>query len=124
MVAWNRRAAAEPKNPEAWHTVGVYYQDKVFRDKKLPRATALEYTLKGIEAEDKALALSPQYFEAVTYKNILLRQQALYETVPAKRKALLAEAEVLYAKAMDLKKKQQGAPVAAEAGKTGKGGGK
>ena len=31
MEAWNKRAEAEPKNPEAWHTIGVYYQDKVVR---------------------------------------------------------------------------------------------
>lgn len=120
MEAWNRRAAAEPKNPEAWHTVGVYYQDKVFRDKRLPRATALQYTLSGIEAENKALSLSPDYYEAITFKNILLRQQALYEKDPAKQKALLAEAEILLKRALELKAKQEGA-AATEAGKAGKG---
>ena len=108
MEAWNKRAEAEPKNPEAWHTIGTYYQDKVFRDKRLARNIGLEYTLKGIEAEDKALALSPDYFEALTYKNILLRQEALYEKDPAKQKALLAEAEVLREKALAVKAKTEG----------------
>ena len=87
--AWKKRAEIEPKNPEAWHTIGIYYQGKVFGDKRLPRNVALDYTLKGIEAEDKALELSPEYHEAMTYKNILLRQQALYETNPVKQKQLL-----------------------------------
>jgi tetratricopeptide (TPR) repeat protein len=109
MEAWQKRADAEPKNPEAWHTIGVYYQDKVFKDKKLPRATALDFTLKGIAAEDKALSLSPEYFEALTYKNILMKQQALYETDPAKRKDLLAESEVIRKKALEVQAKQGGA---------------
>jgi len=110
MEAWNKRAQAEPKNPEAWHTIGVYYQDYVFREKKLARAQALELTLKGIEAEDKALSLSPEYIDAITYKNILLRQQALYETNAAKQKALIDEAEQLFKKQTELRKRAEGAP--------------
>jgi tetratricopeptide (TPR) repeat protein len=126
IETFNKRAAIEPKNPEAWQTIGAFYQDKVFRDKSLPRATALQYTLKGLENVDKAIALSPEYFEAVLYKNILLKQQALYEKDPAKQKALLAESDVLYKKALDIKAKQQGATVSAETPKSttkpGKGG--
>jgi tetratricopeptide (TPR) repeat protein len=125
MEAWQKRADIEPKNPEAWHTMGVYYQEKVFKDKKLPRNTALDFTLKGIAAEDKALSLSPEYYEALVYKNILMKQQALYETDPAKRKALLAESDVYSKKAESVKSKQQGAAAAdakkPEAGK-GRGG--
>jgi tetratricopeptide (TPR) repeat protein len=120
IIAFEQRAAAEPNNPEAWHTIGGFYQDKVFRDKKLPRNQALDYTLKGIAAEDKALALNGEYFEALTYKNILLRQQALYEKDPAKQKLLLNEAETLYQKALEVQKKQnQGAGTSNPAGKKG-----
>lgn len=104
--AFEKRAEVEPKNPEAWHTIGAYYQAKVFSDHRLPRDTALKMTLKGLEAEEKALALSPDYYEAVTYKNILLRQQALYERNPARQKELLNEAETLLQKAMEIRKKQ------------------
>lgn len=106
--AWIKRAEVEPKNPESWHTIGAYYQAKVFSDKRLPQKTALEMTLKGLEAENKALELSPDYYEAVTYKNILLRQQALYEKDPAKQKALIAEADVLFKRANELREKQAG----------------
>jgi tetratricopeptide (TPR) repeat protein len=105
MEAWYARSAAEPNNPEAWHTIGGFYQDKVFRDKRLPKAQALEFTLKGIEAENKALALNPDYFEAVSFKNILLRQQALYVD-PVKAKQLIQEADVLKDRALELQKKQ------------------
>ncbi len=116
MEAWNRRAEVEPKNPEAWHTIGLYYQDKVLQDKRLPRAQALGYVLKGIEAEDKALALNPEYYLAVVYKNILLRQQAVYEKDPAVQKRLIDEADILYKKGEVLRVKQGAAAI-------GKGGG-
>jgi len=106
MEAWRKRAEMEPNNAEAWHTIGVYYQDKVMRDKQLPTKLAAEYTVKGVEAENKALSINAEYYEAMTYKNILLRQQALYEKSPARQKELLNEAEELLKKALELRKKQ------------------
>jgi len=108
MDAWNKRAAMEPKNPEAWHIIGSYYQQKVYQDKRLARNVALDMVLKGLENEDKALALNPDYYEAVLFKNILMKQQALYEKDPAKIKQLLADSDVLYKRAVDLKNKQAG----------------
>jgi tetratricopeptide (TPR) repeat protein len=123
IEAWNKRAAAEPKNPEAWHMIGVTYQIKILGDKKLARATALEYALKGIEAEDKALSLSPDYYEATIYKNILLRHEALYEKDQTRVKQLLEEADRLLKRAEELKKRATGGtePAKPEAGK-GRGG--
>ena len=120
MEAHMQRAAAEPNNPEAWHTIGGFYSDKVTRDKKLSQKVGLEMTLKGLEAEDKALALNPEYFEALSYKNILLRQQALYERDPAVQKRLINEAEGYYNKAIEIQKKQNAtAAQTAAAGKKG-----
>ena len=95
MEAWYSRADVEPNNPEAWHTIGTFYQDKVFRDKALSRTVARDYVLKAVDAEDSALAINPDFAEALIYKNILLRQQALYERDPAVQQALLAEADEL-----------------------------
>jgi len=106
MAAWTKRAEMEPNNPEAWHTIGVYYQDKVFKDKRLNRDVAKDYTMKGIVAEDKALSINPEYFEAMTYKNILMRQQALYERDPKVQKQLIDDAERLLQRAMAIQKKQ------------------
>ena len=106
MQAWSRRAQVEPNNPEAWHMIGVYYQDKVFKDKTLPSRQAYDYLIKGIAAEDKAISLNSEYHDAVLFKNILLRQLALHERDPKRQKQLLDEAEVLYRKAEELRKKQ------------------
>ena len=114
MEAFRERANREPNNPEAWHTMGTWYQEKVFKDKTISKAKGREYTLLGIEAEDKALALNPDYYEALIFKNILLRQQAHFETSPAVQKQLNEEAETLFRKAEEIKKKQTaaGAPPA------------
>jgi tetratricopeptide (TPR) repeat protein len=106
MAAWNKRAEMEPNNPEAWHTIGVYYQDKVLKDKRLSRDVAKDYAIKGIAAEDKALAINPEYSEAMVYKNILMRHQALYERDPKLQKQLGEDAERLLQRAIAIQKKQ------------------
>ena len=58
-------------------------------------------------AEDKAIELKNDYFEAITYKNLLLRLQANVEKDPAKQQALLKEADRLRDQAQELRKKQQ-----------------
>jgi len=107
MDAWNKRADHEPNNPEAWHTIATYYTDELMRDKRLTKDKQKEYADKGVAADDKALALNAEYFEALSYKNILLRFQANFEKDPAKQKALLQEAEDLKNKALEIQKKQQ-----------------
>jgi tetratricopeptide (TPR) repeat protein len=117
MQAWYDRSKVEPNNPEAWHTIGTFYWNKVYKDKRLARADALTYVKKGLAAEDEAIKLNPDYFEALSYKNILLRQQALYERDPADRKRLTDEADVIYKRAIDVQKKQN---ASGDAGKKGK----
>ena len=106
MGALQKRAIAEPNNPEAWHTMSTYYTDKVTKDVKLPKAKIMEYTFAGIAADDKALAINAGYTEAMIFKNILLRVQATFE-VPAKRAALIKEADELQARAIELRKEAE-----------------
>lgn len=106
MEAFQQRANLEPNNPEAWHTMGSYFYEKAYRDKSLSRDVARNYVMAGIQAEDKALAINPEYFEAVTYKNLLIRLQALYERDPATQKRLIAEADQLRDRALALQAKQ------------------
>ncbi|ODS53564.1 MAG: hypothetical protein ABS36_13070 [Acidobacteria bacterium SCN 69-37] len=106
MEEFAKRAELEPNNPEAWHTMGHYYYEKVYRDASVPRERAIEYLKSGMEAEDKALAINPDYFEAVTYKSLLLAMQANRERSPAEQKRLLAEAAELRERAVALQNKQ------------------
>jgi tetratricopeptide (TPR) repeat protein len=115
MQAFQKRADLEPNNPEAWHTMGTYYFEKVSRDKTLTPAQARAYVTSGLTAEDKALALNGEYFEALTFKNLLLRLQANIERDPATQKRLLAEADSLRERAINVQAKQQAGAAAAAA---------
>jgi tetratricopeptide (TPR) repeat protein len=105
MAALEERTKYEPNNPEAYHYMATFYQDYIQRQFKLTKAQQHAYALKGIAAEDKAIALNPNYAEAMIYKNILLRQQANTEKDPAVQKALIAQAEELRTKGIAIQKK-------------------
>ena len=107
IAALQERAQREPNNPEAHHLIATYYWDKVYRDFRLPDAEKRKFIESGIESEDKAIGLKSDYFEAITYKNLLLRLQANVEKDPAKQQALLKEADRLRDQAQELRKKQQ-----------------
>lgn len=106
MDAFQKRADLEPNNPEAWHTMATYLQEKAWKDHTLPAAKAKEYIDRGIAADDKAIGLNPEYYEALTYKQILLRMKANYEKNPAAQKALIDEADKIKARANEVQKKQ------------------
>jgi tetratricopeptide (TPR) repeat protein len=107
IAALQERAQREPNNPEAHHLIATYYWDKVYRDFRLPDSEKRKYIESGISSEDKAIGLKGDYFEAITYKNLLLRLQANVEKDPAKQQALLREADRLRDQAQELRKKQQ-----------------
>jgi tetratricopeptide (TPR) repeat protein len=108
MEAFESRIKIEPNNPEAYHTVAGYFEEKVRKDYTLSPATKAEYIRRGLEAEDKALEIKPDYVDALVMKNLLLRQQALVERSPARQQELLRQANELRDKAIDIRNKLQG----------------
>jgi tetratricopeptide (TPR) repeat protein len=106
VEALNTAADLQPDNPLGFQLVAVFYWEKAFKDKRLTAAQQRDYILKGIENTDKALKLNPDYIDALTYKNILLRLQANLETDLKKRQPLLDEADKLRNKAQELGKKK------------------
>jgi tetratricopeptide (TPR) repeat protein len=111
--ALNERAQHEPNNPEAHHVISTYYWNEAYKNFKLSEADKRKYIQAGIEEADKALALKPDYFEALTYKNLLLRSMALVEKDPGRQQALLKQADQLRDKAQELQKQKQAQPAAA-----------
>lgn len=106
MEALQERAAKEPNNPEAFYTIATYYWDEAYRDFKLKEAEKKDFVAKGLEAVDHALQLKPDYMEALVYKNLLLRSQALLEKDTARQAALIKEADKLRDKAQELRKQK------------------
>jgi len=106
IEALEKAASLAPNDPQGYQLVATFYWEKAQKDFKLTAAQRKEYIQKGIDYEDKALALNPDYAEALTYKNILLRMKGNEETDMAKRAALYKEADVLRNRAMELNKKK------------------
>jgi hypothetical protein len=98
------RTKFEPTNPEAHYTVATYYWEKAFRDFTTPEPDKMEFVQQGLQAIDEAIKLNPNYFEALIYKNLLLRVKADLERDPALREALLREAHALRDKAQETRK--------------------
>jgi tetratricopeptide (TPR) repeat protein len=101
---YEERARLEPSNPEAFWTLAAFYETAARKDYRLTPKAKKDYVDRGIAAADKALAIKSDFIEALTYKNLLLRQQALLEKDPKVQKQLLDEAETLRSKAIELTK--------------------
>jgi TonB family protein len=99
-------AAMTPGDPQGYQLVAVYYWEKAFKDLRLNDARKRAYIESGIDATDRALAINDSYVDALTYKNILLRMKANMETDAASRQALIAEADALRSRAIELQKSQ------------------
>jgi tetratricopeptide (TPR) repeat protein len=109
MEALNARAAREPNNPEAFYTIATYYWEKAYRDFTTSQADKLKFVQSGNEAIDKAIQLKPDYYEALTYKGLLLRVQANLEKDPGRQQALLKEADQFRDRAATVQAKQRAA---------------
>jgi TonB family protein len=112
------RAAREPGNPEAHQMLVTFYFEKAQKDASLPQTEKKKLVLAGLEAADRALALESDYVNALVYKNILLRMQANLEQDPAVQGALIAEADRLRGRALEL---QRGNPPGTTTGTSGSG---
>ena len=58
-----------------------------------------------MEYVDKALERNPAYQDAMTYKNLLLREKAMLTKDPAEAKRLVDEANVWFQKALTERQK-------------------
>jgi tetratricopeptide (TPR) repeat protein len=107
IAALEEAAAQEPKNPEGYHRVATFYWEKANKDYRLKDTEKKDYIMKGLAMEDKALGLNPDYMEAMTYKNILLRMQANTEKDPKVQKDLIDQADKLRNRVIDAQKRKQ-----------------
>jgi len=106
IEALEQAAALEPNNPEGYHRVAVFYWDKTRGDFRLSKPEQKNFIEKGLAMEDKALSLNPDYMEALTYKNILLRLKANITTDAAEQKRLIDEADKLRKRVIDAQQRK------------------
>lgn len=110
-------AAIDANDPGGYQKVASYYWDKAYRDPLLTDEQKNQYADKGLENVDKALALKPDYFEAVIYKGLLYRVKAGAASKPRDKAEFLEKAQDLQKQGLELKKQQaaEAAPSAAPA---------
>jgi tetratricopeptide (TPR) repeat protein len=102
-------AAIDANDPGGYQKVASYYWDKAYRDPLLTDEQKNAYADKGMENVDKALALKPDYFEAVIYKGLLYRVKASAASKPRDRAEFLEKAQDLQKQGLELKKQQAAA---------------
>jgi TonB family protein len=106
MEALEAAEQLDPTDPMAPQIVATYYWEKAYKDHRLLPADQLRYIMSGIAATDRAMALKPDYVDALTYKNLLLRMQSNLETDPVLKQQLIAEADALRNRAIELSKQR------------------
>jgi TonB family protein len=102
-------AALDPNSAEAQHRLATFCWEIASKGTDLDAAARMRYILDGIAAEDRALAINPDYLEAMTYKNILLRMEANVVDDPAEKARLVADADALRNHVIAAQKERQAA---------------
>ncbi|GEM_PF-4043760 len=74
-------------------------------DEEIPKVR--ELANKGLEYIEQALALRPEYADALTYKNLLLRELAKVEKDPKVKEQLISQADEIRQRAMELMKRKR-----------------
>ena len=70
-----------------------------------PTEDQAKYVDEGLTNLDKALALNPDYEDAMTYKNLLYREKARLSDTEDDKKRLTAMADEWFNKALETRKK-------------------
>lgn len=96
-----------PPPIEARHREGVDLWDKVNRDPKMPANEARALLTQARAAFDEVLKANPEYMESLVFKSLVLRLEATrYEKDPERAKTLVAEADRLRDRAMEIQKRR------------------
>jgi tetratricopeptide (TPR) repeat protein len=112
-----KRVALEPDNPEALLMIGVQAWDRSYHYPDIDPATRGRIVDAGIDALDKALKKKADYFDALTYINLLYREKAKVDTDPAKQEEDIATADKYRQQALELRKKNMATTPTPEPGK-------
>ena len=99
-------SAAAPRDQELLMAVATTAWDWAYRDPTLRGPAQGAVVERGLHAVDSALALSPEHFEALIYKVLLLRVKATLQQDAGQRQKLVEEAALLQKKALEIKKRQ------------------
>ena len=99
---FEKRATMDASNKEAWYTLGVNCWARSYHGGPTVSQEERDMVVdKGIEALNKALSIDPNYFDALSYINLIYREKAKSLAAVGKNE----EAGQAYAKADEYQKK-------------------
>lgn len=99
-----RASTLDSRNPQRFYTLGVGAYDVAANEPALTPEQKRDVIRRGLAALERTESLRADYFEAIVYRNLLLRRQAELESDPAVQQKLIEEADALRQRAMDLVK--------------------
>jgi tetratricopeptide (TPR) repeat protein len=108
-VEWLKRRLAAETTPEAkaevYYFIGVQAWDRSYNFPDIDPAQRTHIVDEGLDALNKALQIKPDYFEALSYINLLYREKAKIETDPVKKQEYTDTANKYLQQALELRKK-------------------
>jgi tetratricopeptide (TPR) repeat protein len=112
-VVWlKKRLEIEGNNPEVYYLIGVQAWDRSYNFPDLSPENRAKIVDEGLEALNKAVEIKPDYFEAISYINLLYREKAKMEADPAKKKEYTDTADKYLQQALELRRKAKEAEAA------------
>ena len=116
-VLWlKKRLEVEGNNPEIYYLIGVQAWDRSYNFPDLDPALRAKIVDDGLASLNKALELKPDYFEAVSYINLLYREKAKMEPDPAKKQEYVDTANKYLQQALEMRRAAQEKAKAAAGG--------
>jgi tetratricopeptide (TPR) repeat protein len=101
-----KNAELEPSNPTPFYAVGSVNWIMVFnKNNPPPEEEQKQLIEEGLSNLDKALAINPDFEDAMTYKNLLYREKARLSMDEAEKTQLIAQADEWFNKALETRKK-------------------
>jgi len=99
-------AQLDSSNSVPFYAIGSVDWIMVYnKNNPLPEDQQAKLIEEGLANLDKALALNPDYEDAMTYKNLLYREKARLSDSADEKKQLIAQADEWFNKALETRKK-------------------
>ena len=97
----------DPERAEVYYLIGVQAWDRSYNFPDTDPAVRSKLVDEGMTALNKAVEIKPDYFEAISYINLLYREKAKMETDPAKKQEYTDTANKYLQQALELRKAAQ-----------------
>lgn len=107
-VKWlKQRLTIEGNNPEVYYLIGVQAWDRSYNFPDMDPAVRGQIVEDGLASLNKAVEMKPDYFEAISYINLLYREKAKMEVDPVKKQEYTDTANKYLQQALDMRKAAQ-----------------